>query len=494
MVTREASGAVLPEGAPAAALDALPFGAVVLDEHERVVYANRTARRMVRGIRIGGRAQWAAVPQPTANDPGAGDDPRAGADPSADDGHGADKPRAWIATLSGGLGGRVRAMRIAVEDLDRQTLIILSPLPDSDDRGQAPAQRLQEVEAVSRVGAWDWDIDADVVTWSDELFRLNGLLPQAVPVNYERVARHYHPDDRAAHVALVERCRLTGEPFESIHRVVRPDGTVRWRHGRGRAVMVDGRVVRMYGTVQDITRRVERERALQHSVEDAQRLAAENEALRGALETQVREVRASRARIVQAGDDARRLLERDLHDGAQQRLTTLGLILRSAQAQADDDAPPELRQALGDALEELKAGLSELRTLARGLHPAILTDEGLVPALETLVARSVLPVKLSAAPTHRLPPAIEATAYLVASEAVANAVRHAGASCAEIEVDLRGGTLTITVSDDGGGGARIERGAGLGVLSDRVSALDGRLELESPPGGGTRLRAELPCD
>ena len=258
--------------------------------------------------------------------------------------------------------------------------------------------------------------------------------------------------------------------------------------------MADGRAVRMYGTVQDITRRVEREQALQHSVEEAQRLAAENEALRGELETQVREVRASRARIVQAGDDARRLLERDLHDGAQQRLTTLGLILRSAQAQADDDAPPELKQALGDALEELKAGLSELRTLARGLHPAILTDEGLVPALETLVARSALPVKLSAAPTHRLPPAIEATAYLVASEAVANAVRHAGASRAEIEVELRGGALTVTVSDDGDGGARIEPGGGLGVLSDRVSALDGRLELESPSGGGTRLRAELPCD
>lgn len=369
-------------------------------------------------------------------------------------------------------------------------MIVLSPLPESGDRGRDPEQRLQEVEAVSRVGSWNWEIDADVVTWSDELFRLNGLLPQAVPVSYERVARHYHPEDRAAHVALVEYCRRTGEPFESIHRVVRPDGTVRWRHGRGRAEMVDGRAVRMYGTVQDITRRVEREQALQRSLDESRRLAAENEALRAELEAQLREVRASRARIVQAGDDARRLLERDLHDGAQQRLTTLGLILRSAQAQAQAEADQSLR----DALEELQAGLWELRTLARGLHPAILTDEGLVPALEALMARSALPVRLPAAPMHRLPRAIETTAYLVVSEALANAARHAGASCVLVEVELGPGMLTVAVSDDGGGGARIGGDGGLGVLSDRVAALDGRLELDSPSGGGTRLRAELPCE
>ena len=482
MVMREAPGAVLPEGALPAALDAMPFGAVLLDEHERVVYANRTARRMVRGMRIGGRAQWAAVPQPTTEDPG------------ADDEDSADEPQAWIATLSGGLGGRVRAMRIAVEGLGRQTLIILSPLPDSDGRGQEPAQRLHEVEAVSRVGSWNWEIDADVVTWSDELFRLNGLLPHAVPVDHESAARHCHPEDRAAHAALVEHARRTGQPFESTHRVVRPDGSIRWLHERGRAVTVDGRAVRMYGTVQDITRRVEREQALQRSLEETRRLAAENEALRGALEAQMREVRASRARIVQAGDEARRLMERDLHDGAQQRLTTLGLILRSAQGRVGDGASPAVAQALRDALEELQAGLSELRTLARGLHPAILTDEGLLPALEALVARSPTPVRLSAEPIRRLPTPVETTAYLFVSEALANAVRHAGASSGAVEVELREGTLIVTVSDDGAGGATIGRAGGLEVLSDRVAALDGRLELDSPSGGGTRLRAELPCE
>jgi len=488
-VTPEALDAALPGGALSAALDALPFGAVLLDEDERVTYANRTAQRMVRGMRIGGVAEWAAVPRSSVDGDGS---VREGVQGSVR------SPEVWIRTLSGGLGGRVRAMRTAVEGLNRATLIVLSPLPESDDRGRDPAQRLAEVEAVSRVGSWNWEIDDDAMTWSDELFRLNGLLPQAVPVNRESVARHCHHEDRTAHASAVEHSRRTGEPFESTHRVVRPDGTVRWLHERGQTVTADGRAVRMYGTVQDITRRVEREQALQRSLEESRRLAAENEGLRGELEAQLREVRASRARIVQAGDEARRLLERDLHDGAQQRLTTLGLILRSAQAQAraraDAAARPALRQALDDALEELKAGLSELRKLARGLHPAILTDEGLVPALQALAARSAVPVTLSAPGMRRLPGPVETAAYLVVSEAVTNAARHAAASRVVVEVELRAATLTVSVSDDGGGGARIDGAGGLGVLSDRVAALDGRLELDSPSGGGTRLRAELPCE
>jgi PAS domain S-box-containing protein len=487
MVTREARSEALPEATLEAALDALPFGVIALDDHERVLYANRTARRIVRDLRIGGRAQWAAIPRPSIEARDREDEQRH---------EQAGKSQVWIATFPGGLGGRVRAMKVAVKGPAHGTLVVLSPLPESSDRGRDPAQRLEEVEAVSRVGSWNWEIDEDVVTWSDELFRLNGLLPQAVPVSYERVARHYHPEDRAAHVALVEHCRRTGEPFESTHRVVRPDGTVRWRLGRGRAVMVDGRAVRMYGTVQDITTRVERAQALQRSLEESQRLAAENEALRAELEAQLVEVRASRARIVQAGDEARRLLERDLHDGAQQRLTTLGLILRSAQAQARTagDARAALEQALRDALAELQAGLSELRTLARGLHPAILTDEGLLPAIEALVARSTLPVKLSVRSIDgRLPRSIETTAYLVVAEALANAVKHAGASGVLVDAELRRGTLVIAVSDDGAGGATIAGAGGLAMLSDRVATLDGRLDLYSPPGGGTRLRAELPC-
>jgi signal transduction histidine kinase len=142
---------------------------------------------------------------------------------------------------------------------------------------------------------------------------------------------------------------------------------------------------------------------------------------------------------------------------------------------------------------ELQAGLSELRTMARGLHPAILSDEGLLPALEALVARSPVPARLSAGPSARLPQPIETTAYLVVSEALANARRHAAASNVLITVENRDDTLIVTVSDDGAGGARVEGGSSLRVLSDRVAALDGRLEIDSPAGGGTRLRPELPC-
>jgi PAS domain S-box-containing protein len=487
MATREASGAALPKDAVPAALDAVPFGVVVLDEHQRVAYGNRTAHRLLpNGLRIGEDAQWATVPRPPpergTTDWGGGPDR-------------ADSPQIAITTLSGRLGGRVRAMRVAADGLGPATLIVMSPRSDSAERGRDPGQRLREVEAVSRVGSWTWEVGSGIVRWSNELFRLNGLLPGSVPVTFERVAALFHPEDRGAVLELIEHCRRSGQPFESTHRVLRPDGTVRWQRARGRAVTLGGRTVRIHATVQDITRRVERERALHRSLEESRRLASENEALRHEVEAQLKEVRESRARIVQAADEARRGLERDLHDGAQQRLTTLGLILRSAQAQlgTDADAMPAVAQALRDALTELQAGLGELRALARGLHPAILTDEGLVPALETLSARSPLPMRLSADPLGRLPLPIEATAYFVAAEALGNAVRHAAASSAHVSVEHRDGMLTITVSDDGAGGARIQDGSGLRVVSDRVATLDGRLEVDSPAGAGTRVRAELPC-
>ena len=475
----------LPERALSAALDALPYGIVVIDEDERVMYANPAARRLAADdLRIGETAQWASIQQPSFDerprDGEAGQDGRRSSDISA-------------VTVSGALGGMVRPMRVVIDGLDGASLIVLSPLPESEGRERDPSQLLREVEAVSQVGSWSWDVEADVVTLSDELFRLNGLLPESVPATFETVARQYHPEDRSAQFELVDHCRRTGQPFENAHRIVRPDGSVRWRRARGQAVMDDGRAERIYGTVEDITERVEREQALRRSLDDSRRLAAENESLRHEVEAQLNEVRESRSRIVQAGYEARRLLERDLHDGAQQRLTTLGLILRSAQAQLAQDASPALAQKLRDALTELQAGLSELRAMARGLHPAILSDDGLLPALEALVARSPVPAKLSAGPVARLPRPIETTAYVVVSEALTNAARYAAASSAQVAVEHRDGTLTVTVSDDGDGGARIEGGSSLRVLSDRVAALDGRLQIDSPSGGGTRVRAELPC-
>ena len=232
----------------------------------------------------------------------------------------------------------------------------------------------------------------------------------------------------------------------------------------------------------------------------AQELAEWNQTLNRRVREQVeqieallREGQASRARIVQAADEARRRIERDLHDGAQQRLTTVGLILRSAQAKLGSDANPEVARVLAEGIEELQAGLAELRALARGIHPAILSDEGLVPALRALTGRSPVPVKLQTPPLSRLPGPVETTAYFVVSEALTNVVKHANASRALVSVERTDGVVIVEIADDGAGGAAIDAGSGLRGLSDRVAALDGRLAVDSPTGGGTRVHCELPC-
>ena len=204
------------------------------------------------------------------------------------------------------------------------------------------------------------------------------------------------------------------------------------------------------------------------------------------------DLRASRLRIVEAADDARRRLERDLHDGAQQRLVELAMDLRLARSRLDPD-PAQARELLDSALEDLAAATAELRELAHGIHPAALTEGGLRPALEALVARCSVPARLLDAPDERLPAAVEATAYFTVGEALTNAVRHSEASRLEVEAELVEGRLRIKVRDDGRGGADPAGGSGLRGLADRIAALDGHLELESAPGVGTVLRAELPC-
>jgi signal transduction histidine kinase len=202
------------------------------------------------------------------------------------------------------------------------------------------------------------------------------------------------------------------------------------------------------------------------------------------------ELRASRARIVQASDAARRKIERDLHDGAQSRLVALSLLLRSARKRADDDAA--LAELLERAQEELQTSLAELRELARGIHPAVLTDRGLEPALSALVTRVPIPVTLAIEPEERLPGPVESAAYFVVSEGLANVAKYSRATQASVTVRRIDGRVTVEVSDDGVGGADAARGSGLRGLADRVAALDGRLSLDSPAGRGTRLRAELP--
>jgi len=219
-------------------------------------------------------------------------------------------------------------------------------------------------------------------------------------------------------------------------------------------------------------------------------LALENARLQAELRSRLAEVRASRARIVAAGDAERRRLERNLHDGAQQRLLGIRLALQLARAQLADDSA-SVDELLADTDAEVVDALAELRALARGIHPAVLSEEGLAPALASLTRRAAVPVAVTVC-SERLPAPIEATAYFLAAEALANVAKHARASCASIEVARTNGRMSIAVTDDGVGGADAA-GTGLRGLRDRVEALDGRLEVESPPGGGTRVSAAIPC-
>ncbi len=206
---------------------------------------------------------------------------------------------------------------------------------------------------------------------------------------------------------------------------------------------------------------------------------------------QEEELRRSRARLVETSDIERRRLERNLHDGAQQRLVSLSLVLRLAQAKVESD-PEAANRLLVQAAEELAAALEELRELARGIHPAVLSDRGLYAALEALAARSPLPVDLELE-DERLPEPVEAAAYYVVSEALANVVKYAGASSVAVSIARVNGRAVVEIADDGIGGADPGQGSGLRGLVDRVEALDGLLRVESPPGSGTRIRAEIPC-
>jgi PAS domain S-box-containing protein len=203
------------------------------------------------------------------------------------------------------------------------------------------------------------------------------------------------------------------------------------------------------------------------------------------------ELRSSRVRLVRAGDEARRRLERNLHDGAQQRLVSLSLALRLAHSRLRD-SPEEAERLLNGASEELAQALEDLRELARGIHPAVLSERGLAAALEALAGRAPVPVGLTV-PPDRLPPAVEAAAYYVISEALTNVAKYSEASAVEVSVTRQNGRAIVEVADDGVGGADATRGSGLRGLADRVEALDGVLQVESEPGVGTRVRAEIPC-
>lgn len=223
----------------------------------------------------------------------------------------------------------------------------------------------------------------------------------------------------------------------------------------------------------------------------ARRLTDANARLQGQVEAQLQEVRASRARIVEAGEQERRRVERDLHDGAQQRLVSLSLELQVARRALGDDAEPAVRRSLDRAAGEAQQALTELRDLALGIHPLILTEAGLGAAVESLADRTPVPVTVDVG-DERYPPAIEGAAYFVISEALANVAKYAGATKASVRVTRGDDHMGIEVEDDGVGGADPRSGSGLRGLGDRLAALDGTMTVVSPVGGGTRIAARIP--
>jgi signal transduction histidine kinase len=211
------------------------------------------------------------------------------------------------------------------------------------------------------------------------------------------------------------------------------------------------------------------------------------------LRERVDDLRDARQRIIDAADDERRRIERDLHDGAQQRMVSVAVTLGLAEAKLPSE--PELAARLvAEARVEAQEAVRELRELARGIHPALLSDRGLSVALEALASRAPLPVSVSGAPAERICPAVEAAAYYITAEALTNVAKYARAGQASVALTLSDGVLRLCVTDDGVGGADPAAGTGLLGLRDRVDALDGRLEIDSPVGGGTVLTAILPLD
>ena len=222
-------------------------------------------------------------------------------------------------------------------------------------------------------------------------------------------------------------------------------------------------------------------------------LSDDNERLHAEIRGQLEEVEASRARIVQAAESERLRIERNLHDGAQQGLASLSCTLGLARAQVEADASADLDGTLAQASRELNAALSELRELARGIHPPVLVQGGIRAAVESLAEQCPVPVDVTV-PASRYPALVEATAYFVVCEALANVAKHARATAAHVDIDQIDGRLIVQVVDDGVGGVDVKRGTGLTGLADRVAAVEGRLQIDSPRLNGTRIRADLPCE
>ena len=353
---------------------------------------------------------------------------------------------------------------------------------DIEERRRAE-EGLREREAIlAKVAQPVWVVDSrgrfhyanpaalEALGYSD-LSELKGK-PGHATVHYKYPDGRPYPEEECP----ITRARLTGEKLaDSEDWLVRKDGSImRIAFSSAPFDLPDGP-----GSVTAFT-----------DVEE--HLAAERAAReRDVARARAAELRAARRRIIEAADAARARLERDLHDGAQQQLVNLALRLRIARGKLPAE-PEQAARLLDDAIELTAEATTELRELAAGIHPAILTHRGIGPAVERLASRVAVDVAVVETPDGRLPAPVEASVYFVVSEALTNVAKHAGASAASVRVSASSGVLAVEVSDDGAGGADMRAGTGLSGLADRVAALDGELTVTSPPGAGTTVYAEIP--
>jgi PAS domain S-box-containing protein len=311
---------------------------------------------------------------------------------------------------------------------------------------------------------------------SPEIERISGYPPSDFIDNACRTfASVIHPDDRDEVEREVRAATEANRPFALEYRIVRADGGIVWVLERGqRVVEADGEAW-LHGVIFDVTERKRAEEALRRQE---------------AEQARIEELELARARIIAAEDATRRRIERDLHDGAQQRLVTLALKLRLIKSSLEDrEASADL---LDTAIDDLAEATAELRELARGIHPAVLTDKGLPAAVESLASRAPVCIDLHCSLAERLSAPIEAAAYYLVAEALTNVARYADATKATIRLARENGCALVEVVDDGIGGARLDGGSGLRGLKDRIDALDGSLEINSEPGVGTSIRASIP--
>jgi PAS domain S-box-containing protein len=341
---------------------------------------------------------------------------------------------------------------------------------------KAQEERLQALIDSSPLALVEFGLDTRIRLWNPAAERIFGWTREEMLGRGDLPMAP--PDRRAEGQDLFDRV-LAGESVNDYETVrLRKDGTLV-------AVSIAAAPVR------DASGRAVSNMVAYTDISERKAQDAEVHRLNAELHARLEDLAASRARIVAAGDVERRRLERNLHDGAQQRLVTLSLSLRLAMAKLDSD-PAAVREALAHAGDELVLALAELREIARGLHPAVLTDRGLRAAIEALAGRAPIPVEVAAIPEERLPEAVEAAVYYLIAEALTNVAKYARASAVRVRVAANQGVVVVEVSDDGVGGADASTGSGLRGLTDRVEALGGSLAIASPAGAGTSLRAEIP--